>query len=467
MAANHFAADCQTPSERAKKGQDMFGNSYFLAKLRIKNKMILMIAAATILAGCLPGRRTPTPAFATTQTVSINESTAEGQTPTAELVVPTTESSINLPDGNAELKIVFAEFRQDNKGIYITSPFNQWVSQQVISNQRGRAFYHSPSLSPDGETIAFAYDDGTGFRIYTVHKTGINLQQLVLSDDILPYQRYPSWSPDGAYMAFTVFNELYLTRSNGSNIQLLMEMGGLSYSVWSPDGGQIAFLAKRQDDRPGLEIFVIDKDGKNLQAFSDAIAGESRISWSPDGKQIAFRSLDGCGDISTINLTTGAITKITKTPYMEKDPAWSPDGNYIAFASSSYTDCEKYVAESPYLPSKLSLIDLRSHTVFDSMLLDGLETSLYEPSWWPTVVLQPNRKYSVTKAGSNLNVRESPSTTANSLVKLQLGEILTVLEGPTDADGYQWWRIRTDTGIEGWCVDVPGWFMFKSADADQ
>jgi uncharacterized protein YgiM (DUF1202 family) len=78
-----------------------------------------------------------------------------------------------------------------------------------------------------------------------------------------------------------------------------------------------------------------------------------------------------------------------------------------------------------------------------------------------------NWKYSVTKAGSNLNVRDSAATSAQSLGKLQQGQVFTVLDGPQTAGGYAWWHIRSDTGIDGLIVDVPGWYMFASAAAAQ
>lgn len=435
-----------------------------LKKVGSCSKMIFVVISVVISNGCSHGIYFSVPTPSSIPTISMNVVATEKPTPIPTIVASPTMPSTYLLDGNSQQEIIFAEFSLDNKGLSITSPFDKWTTQQVVSSQAGLAFYHSPSFSPDGETIIFAYDNGTGFRIYRMNKDGTDLRLLVRSDVILAYQRYPSWSPDSLYIVFTVFNKLYISNSNGSNIKLLTEINGLSYSVWSPDGKRIAFLAGREGNRPGLKIFVIDKDGKNLHALTDAIAGDSKISWSPDGKQIAFRSLDGCGDISTIHLATGAVDTITKTPYIEKDPTWSPDGSYIAFVSSSHTDCEKYAAESSYIPSKLFLADVKSHTILDSMLSDGTETSLYEPSWWPSTVLKSNWKYSVTKAGSNLNIRESPSILARSLIKLKQGAVFIALEGPVDNDDYQWWRIQTSDGIEGWCVDVPGWYMFESAD---
>ncbi len=32
------------------------------------------------------------------------------------------------------------------------------------------------------------------------------------------------------------------------------------------------------------------------------------------------------------------------------------------------------------------------------------------------------------------------------------GTALTVLEGPTEAADFVWWKVRTETGEEGWVV---------------
>jgi hypothetical protein len=35
---------------------------------------------------------------------------------------------------------------------------------------------------------------------------------------------------------------------------------------------------------------------------------------------------------------------------------------------------------------------------------------------------------------------------------LEDGTQLQVLEGPEAADGYEWWKLRTDDGLEGWAA---------------
>jgi hypothetical protein len=52
--------------------------------------------------------------------------------------------------------------------------------------------------------------------------------------------------------------------------------------------------------------------------------------------------------------------------------------------------------------------------------------------------------------GSCLNVRESPRLTARIRHCLADGTQVVVEEGPMEADGYRWWRLRT---YNGWSVE--------------
>ena len=62
--------------------------------------------------------------------------------------------------------------------------------------------------------------------------------------------------------------------------------------------------------------------------------------------------------------------------------------------------------------------------------------------------------------GAGLNVRQQPSTYAKILTNAKEGSELLVLEGPTDADGYTWWKVRTADGTEGWGAST--WMVLKA-----
>ena len=66
--------------------------------------------------------------------------------------------------------------------------------------------------------------------------------------------------------------------------------------------------------------------------------------------------------------------------------------------------------------------------------------------------------YQITIAGNDLNLRAKQSLDGAIKKILKTGDIVTILEGPVQADGYSWWKMRTADGVEGWAVDVAGWY---------
>jgi SH3 domain-containing protein len=54
------------------------------------------------------------------------------------------------------------------------------------------------------------------------------------------------------------------------------------------------------------------------------------------------------------------------------------------------------------------------------------------------------------EGGLPLRLRSGAGLSHNVLDRLQPGTQMTLLEGPQPADNYNWWRIRTSDGREGW-----------------
>ena len=58
-----------------------------------------------------------------------------------------------------------------------------------------------------------------------------------------------------------------------------------------------------------------------------------------------------------------------------------------------------------------------------------------------------------------LNVRVSPSLTANILGTQPISTLGTIIDGPIIAGGHTWWKINYDTGPDGW--SVKNWIVRK------
>lgn len=57
-----------------------------------------------------------------------------------------------------------------------------------------------------------------------------------------------------------------------------------------------------------------------------------------------------------------------------------------------------------------------------------------------------------TTDGDRLNMRSGPGVDYQRIARVADGTTVTVLEGPTSADGFVWWRVRMSDGTEGWVV---------------
>jgi hypothetical protein len=67
--------------------------------------------------------------------------------------------------------------------------------------------------------------------------------------------------------------------------------------------------------------------------------------------------------------------------------------------------------------------------------------------------------YLITAAGAGLNLRASPSTSAQVLAQLGESEYVTLTGGPVQADGHVWWNLRRESVEgEGWAVENPEWY---------
>lgn len=70
-------------------------------------------------------------------------------------------------------------------------------------------------------------------------------------------------------------------------------------------------------------------------------------------------------------------------------------------------------------------------------------------------VLAPGQPARVTAPGG-LNYRESPSAGARLAGQFGTGQLVTILEGPVQADNFIWWRIDDGQGNFGWAAQGDG-----------
>jgi len=175
------------------------------------------------------------------------------------------------------------------------------VVTPVVTNVGAK---YTPSLSPDGQHLAFAWNGGTGDH-YSIYVKLIGGEESLRLTQQASIDFNPVWSPDGRYIAFC---------------RILKDETGI-YVIPALGGAERRMRKTLWDE----------------QDFYEALGAAGRLSWSPDGKLLAFSDrVSGNEPVSSIfllSLESQEIRRLTSPPrWSDFDPVFSPDGQTLAFA---------------------------------------------------------------------------------------------------------------------------------------
>lgn len=220
-----------------------------------------------------------------------------------------------------------------------------------------------PALSPDGQQVAFVWNDGGENEDIYVKQVGTeNPDRLTTHPDM---DASPSWSPDGRRLAFMRTGKggcgVYVMPVPGSgerqvaNCQTNYQMP--RSVAWSLDGQHILFVDRVDKDAP-FQLYAVLLETLAVHALTEPQSdylGDVSPAFSPDGKQVAFvRALSastvvpglapvfGHVYLASVKRASGEISlagprQISEEAHSILGIDWSQDGQSILYSMNQGT----------------------------------------------------------------------------------------------------------------------------------
>jgi len=238
--------------------------------------------------------------------------------------------------------LAFVSQRDGNEEIYGMNADGSVQIRLTNNAQRDGA----PTWSPQGARIAFQ----SAQYIYVMNADGGTQTRLNVGCCLFDVM---AWSPDGQAIAFTTPDDPYdgfpwhvavVNVASGSVRRLAPTQRSNVDPVWSPDGRRIVFTSYESGDS---ELYVVNAPPGSAGTpfrLTNTAGNDGNPAWSPDGQKIAFVSeRDGNKAIYLMNADGSAQTNLTNNSASDAKPQWSPDGQKIAFTSYRDGNWEIYV----------------------------------------------------------------------------------------------------------------------------
>ena len=207
---------------------------------------------------------------------------------------------------------------------------------------------YTPSLSPDGQHLAFAWNGGAGphFNLYV---------KLVGTEESLRLTKWasidfnPVWSPDGRYIAFCRILKgatgIYVIPASGGAerrvrstlwedqefYEIFWVAGHLS---WSPDGKLLAY-SDHASRGEGASIFLLSLDSLEVRRLTSPTRSSSDFNpeFSPDSQTLAFVRVSQVSSVYAIPVSGGEEQRLISDNRSKRGLAWTPDGRNLVFAN--------------------------------------------------------------------------------------------------------------------------------------
>jgi TolB protein len=222
------------------------------------------------------------------------------------------------PDGK---QIAYTSYRTGFQDIIVQYIYELRAYMKPANGTSDKQNY-LPAWSPDGSKLAFTSNRDGNPEIYVVNRDGSGLRRLTNHPEV---DVTPTWAPTGNQIAWTSNRtgtpQIWIMNVDGSGPHKITSETWCDRPTWSPAPfNEIAYASRTG---AGYDIRIFDFANNGTKTVTDGIGSNESPAFSPNGRHIAFTSTRaGKEQIFVIDRDGKNLHQLTRTG-MNRYPNWS------------------------------------------------------------------------------------------------------------------------------------------------
>lgn len=232
------------------------------------------------------------------------------------------------PDGNY---LVFNGNDGQSVDVYLAESLSG--KYEKLTDEPGSELHFG--FSPNGKYIGYNKRGGPDEDLFAISLDGVEKINITQHAD---HEWYPHWSPKGDKVLFystwgTEMTEVWTVdfpnhKFTRISNHIVEDYGG----IFSPDGDKVLFISKRGGHN---DLYLFDFQTNKTQCLNlEKNLRGGWPQWSPDGKTLAYATNLEEAYLYHLDISSGAVQRLTNGEAMEVLADISPDAERVAFVSS-------------------------------------------------------------------------------------------------------------------------------------